>query len=338
VPTVTRSSSTAGSPARWAPRGSVAAWVLCALLMLAGANCLLARSLDTGWHGYVLLATVLPLAACVLAAGGAALLLARRWLPGLLVLAMTAAVAAPYVPVAAAGALGQHAGGPRTLRVVTLNLRLGLADAASVVALLRDQRADVLAVQELTPQALQRLQQAGIDALLPQHYLDPAPHASGVAIFSRLPLAEPRYRMGFSLHVISAVLALPGGGSLTFLSSHLVAPWPQSAGAWQTENARLGTLLGQLGGCAIDAGDFNGTTDHAALRSLMRSGRVHDAATQAGALTLRTFPADSHLPPLAAIDHVLVRGLSARAAHSVHIRGSDHRAVVTLLSVGSCPA
>ncbi|MGA8115999.1 MAG: endonuclease/exonuclease/phosphatase family protein, partial [Actinocatenispora sp.] len=47
-------------------------------------------------------------------------------------------------------------GGP-TLRVMTVNLRVGAADAATIVRLVRDDRVDLVAMQEYTPAAKTRL-------------------------------------------------------------------------------------------------------------------------------------------------------------------------------------
>src|SRR4051812_35058769 len=72
----------------------------------------------------------------------------------------------------------------RRLRVATVSLRLGLVPAESVLDLVRRHAVDILAVQELTPEAEQRLRAAGLDDLLPHSRVLPArqgaiPSASG---------------------------------------------------------------------------------------------------------------------------------------------------------------
>jgi len=48
---------------------------------------------------------------------------------------------------------------------------------------------------------------------------------------------------------------------------------------------------------------------------------------------VRTFPADSWLPPLLAIDHILTRNCAATSVRSVPIPGSDHRGIVATVMV-----
>ena len=59
------------------------------------------------------------------------------------------------------------------LRVLSVNLFFGQADAEVIVALVRQADPDVLFVQELTADAVTRLKQAGLDDLMPhaQHEL-----------------------------------------------------------------------------------------------------------------------------------------------------------------------
>ena len=57
----------------------------------------------------------------------------------------------------------------KTITVMTLNCRRGLADAGSVVGAVRERGVQVLALQELTDDAVAALSAAGLDALLPHH-------------------------------------------------------------------------------------------------------------------------------------------------------------------------
>jgi len=76
------------------------------------------------------------------------------------------------------------------LRVMTVNVRVGGADAATIVRLVRDNRIDLLAVQEYTPGARDNLRAAGLDALLPYRLDDAEPLAVGSALFSWVPLQK----------------------------------------------------------------------------------------------------------------------------------------------------
>ena len=55
----------------------------------------------------------------------------------------------------------------RYARIMTLNTRNGLADAAAIVRTVREQHVEVLALQELNPALISRLNEAGLRELLP---------------------------------------------------------------------------------------------------------------------------------------------------------------------------
>ena len=82
----------------------------------------------------------------------------------------------------------------------------------------------------------------------------------------------------------------------------------------------------------IVPGDFNSTLDMRPFRDLLRHG-YKDAAEQAGAATAPTFPANTWLPPLIAIDHILTRRSIATSLHTVAVPGSDHLALVATIKI-----
>jgi endonuclease/exonuclease/phosphatase family metal-dependent hydrolase len=71
------------------------------------------------------------------------------------------------------------------------------------------------------------------------------------------------------------------------------------------------------------AGDFNATYDMEPFRRLLRND-FRDAGEQSGAGLAASYPADSSVPPLLGIDHVLTFNSQASDAHTVRIPGSDH--------------
>ena len=218
-----------------------------------------------------------------------------------------------------------EAGGP-TLRVVTVNLYYGRAHAESVVARVRQAGADVLFVQELTADAVNRLKQAGLEDLMPHTQLElRAGRSCGSGIYSRFPLGEgPPVPPARAAHP-TALVELPGGESVELICAHPSAPALARGGAirWRSELAAL-PPPGERP--RVIAGDFNATLDHAAFRAVLRLGYA-DAARQTGSALTRTWGPPGKRP-LLTIDHVLVsRGCSVLAC-SVHvIPGSDHRAV-----------
>jgi endonuclease/exonuclease/phosphatase (EEP) superfamily protein YafD len=87
-------------------------------------------------------------------------------------------------------------------------------------------------------------------------------------------------------------------------------------------------------GCAIVTGDFNATLDMRPFRDLLSDG-YRDAAEQSGAGRTPAFPADSWLPPMIAIDHILTRHCRATSLRTLEIPGSDHRGIVASVTIPS---
>jgi endonuclease/exonuclease/phosphatase family metal-dependent hydrolase len=209
------------------------------------------------------------------------------------------------------------AGGP-VLRVLTLNMFVGRADAEVVVARVRELEADVLFLQELNAEAVSRLKQAGLDDLMPHSRIELRP-ASG--IYARFPLGGAPVQQAQP----SALLELPGGEAVELVCVHPRPPTRKHGGArWWRETLERLPPPGALP--RVVAGDFNATLDHAVFRDVLRLGYA-DAAVQTGNGLRPTWG-----PPgrnaLFTLDHVLVSRSCAVLRYSVHfIPGSDHRAV-----------
>jgi len=215
-------------------------------------------------------------------------------------------------------------GGP-VLRVLTVNLYVGRADAEVIVARVREAGVDVLFLQELTADAETRLKQAGLENLMPHAQLELRGGSRGSGIYSRFPLNEGPPVASVRAAQPTALLELPGGEALELVCVHPSAPGlaRQGAARWRGDLAVL-PPPGELP--RVIAGDFNATLDHAAFRDVLHLGYV-DAARQAGIALTPTWG----LPGKGAvitIDHVLVDRSCAVLACSVHVvPGSDHRAV-----------
>jgi endonuclease/exonuclease/phosphatase family metal-dependent hydrolase len=211
-----------------------------------------------------------------------------------------------------------------------LNLRVGGAAPGTVVALVRDEHVDLLAVQEYTPEAAAGFTAAGLDALLPYRIADAEPLGIGSALYARWPLADgttPVAPGGFAQ--ASATLAVPGAAPVQVRSVHPCAPYTSGhQGCWQRGLAAE-PHAGRDGPVRLLLGDFNATLDHPPLRRLIGSG-YRDAADEAGAGLSPTWPAD--LVPLVALDHVLADdriGIRTVSTHAVP--DTDHRALAATL-------
>ncbi|MGH4025325.1 MAG: endonuclease/exonuclease/phosphatase family protein [Pseudonocardiaceae bacterium] len=269
-------------------------------------------------------------------AGAGVLVLAglatRRW--GSTVAAALAVVVlgAGVLPRALAETQPQPTG--PALTVASSNLYFGRADAGAVVDLVRSRKVDVLSLQELTPQAVAALGAAGLWRLLPHRVLRPEPRAAGSGLASRYPLRERASTQTTSYHwQPAAVVELPGAAETEVVAVHAVAPVGRVPPArWRAE---ISGLPRPLPGPAtrLLVGDFNATLDHQPLRALLGTG-YRDAADVLGRGLRATWPADTALAPIAAIDHVLVEpACLVRSFDTVAIPGADHRAVVAELTV-----
>jgi endonuclease/exonuclease/phosphatase (EEP) superfamily protein YafD len=225
------------------------------------------------------------------------------------------------------------------VRVVSANLYEGKADSDQLVRAAQAQ-ADVIAFQELTPHEVDRLSRAGLDATFPYRWLDARGAAGGVGMWSRFPIEAPRRIDGYTFAFLTARIRMTGvSGGPTIVVAHLPGPWPYPMDAWRRDLDRSPVTLSEVGkqageGCVIVAGDVNSTTDMRPFRALLHNG-YRDAAEQSGAGFKPTFPANSRLPPLLAIDHVLTRNCRATSLRTLNVPGSDHRGLVVTIAIPS---
>ncbi|MFF0814487.1 endonuclease/exonuclease/phosphatase family protein [Rhodococcus sp. NPDC003318] len=283
------------------------------------------------------LVVVAASAAPYLMVGAAAALLVflvARHRAGLIVATAVAALAGwTQAPLYLGG--GDATGGE--LVVMQANIEFGKGDTNTVVAHVRSREVDILTVDELTVSAAAGLSDAGLDEMLPHRYIRPAASgADGTGIWSRYPLDEQVEYPDFVMAALSARVALPGDRSLTVFAAHPLPSWPRhQTPIWADELSRLHTILDGLrsqSDTVLMAADFNATWDHAQFRALLGGG-VRDAAEQAGAGVLRTYPADRSWPPLLSIDRILVAGATATAVEAVDLPGADHRGIVARIAV-----
>ncbi len=223
------------------------------------------------------------------------------------------------------------------VRVMTANLLYGHADPRVLVALARDS-ADLVVVQEMTPQAANGLSAAGLDDTFPHRVIDPRDRAAGIGIWSRYPITESGAISGYALPMLSARIQVPAVVTdPSVVAVHLAAPWVQPIGRWLQDIERLPSTLREMArdggaGAVIVAGDLNATYDMQPFRRLLSEGYRH-AAEQAGAGLTFTFPNRRWRPPLIGIDHVLVHNCAATSARTVVVPGSDHRGLIVSIDI-----
>ncbi len=264
-------------------------------------------------------------------AGAAIFAVLRRWIGAGMAIAVFAAAFWTQAPLYVGRMVGDDG---HAVMAMQANLLFDGADPASLVDEVRARNIAVLTVNELTPAAVEDLGRAGLDRVLPHRYLRPGNAASGTGIWSSYPLSDTVEYDGFMFNQISAAADVPSIGPVAVYAFHPVPPIVH-AQVWADELSRLHDILDRAPSDrpVIVGGDFNATYDHSQFRALV-SGRFGDAAEQAGAGHLITYPTDKWPAPLVGIDHILTAGACAVAAETVDLPGSDHRAVVARLRLG----
>ncbi|UOY00511.1 endonuclease/exonuclease/phosphatase family protein [Blastococcus sp. PRF04-17] len=316
-----------GDPRRRRRRGALAVaapWALWAALRAAGAERGFPLVPAISFTPYAALSAVLPLAVARWARSPAAAAVSVG--AGAVLAGAVLVRSRPSAP-AAPGA------GPR-VRVASVSLRKGLVLPGPVLDLVRRHDVDVLSVQELTPEAERALVADGIGKLLPEAHVIPArpgtvPSASG-AVWTRLPVLARSATPG-TFEQPTVRLAVDGAPDLEVTAVHTEPP-ATSPGAVRRWNSDLAALPAPEDGVLrVLAGDFNATLDHAALRTVLRTGYV-DAARQVGrALAWTWRPLRLRFPRLA-LDHVLLDPrIAVATVELVPLEGSDHRALVAHL-------
>jgi endonuclease/exonuclease/phosphatase (EEP) superfamily protein YafD len=296
---------------------------------------LASRYLPITNHVVLLTAALSPYLTLCAALSAVLLILARRWMLAIAAAVLTVTTLAVQAPLYRGSDATRTAGA--VVRVMSANLREGLADPDYPVRSARAQ-ADVVAFQELTPQEVDRLSAAGLDATFPYRWLDARASASGVGVWSRFPMHATRRIDGYENAFVSAQIPVPGTSiDPTVVVAHIPGPWPQPIDDWHRDLDRLPVTFLEVAerageGSVIVAGDLNSTTDMRPFRALLRNG-YRDAAEQSGAGIEPTFPADWPLPAFLAIDHILTRGCAATSLRTMEIPGSDHRALVATVQI-----
>ena len=224
--------------------------------------------------------------------------------------------------------IGGGGGGEPVVTVATVNMTIGGADADAVVAMVREQNVDVLAVAELTPGAASALVDAGLDEELPYSEVLAEPGVPGSGLWSRFELTEAVDVRGFFSHTISATITGPVG-DFTVFAVHPQAPGKYNHDNWAADVRLLHDVLAEVDGPVIVAGDFNTTRDQMGFRDIEALGYV-DAADRIDAGFQPTFPENRQPCLLVAIDHVMTRDVPLRPAtfHTLVIPGADHRALI----------
>ncbi|MEU6236584.1 endonuclease/exonuclease/phosphatase family protein [Kitasatospora sp. NPDC047058] len=306
---------------------------LCAAALVPSAALAVVRL--GGWDDGTSLA--MPMVLLPYAAAGALLALVvllalRSWwvagVAGLLVVLQLCWLVPRFVPEGGSVA----ADAPR-LRVATSNAYMGQVDAAALVKLVREQRIDVLAMEEFWGAAPGAMEQAGIREVLPHRQVRPG---RDTVLYSRLSLAPLDASAPEEARSLVAAEVAVGGRTVRLTAVHTYYPLGD-AGRWSRDFAGLRAAATGATRNAVFLGDFNATLDHAPMRELLATG-LTDTHAELGRGVSPTWPEDNadfpYLPPVIQIDHVLHGdALTAVSVAEHRVPGTDHRAVVAELAV-----
>lgn len=315
---------------------SVVLWLVVAGLLLPAVALTVLRLVqgDGGWfvRGVAFTPVALPLYAAALL-----LLVARRLLGGrrgtvvavvpLVGLVLHALWVAPYLT----GSNPPPSAGSATVTVMTANLLRGEADVLQLLAEASERDADLLAVQEVTDEALALLEQGGVEELFPYRAGETGNDITGTMVLSRTPVADV---VPLATRMTSFTATVELDGAPWAVAVVHPAPPLGSADTWRREHAVVLEAVR-----AVDAdlvlGDFNAAPDHEPMLALADAG-WRDVAELANEGWQPTWPADgvepvSDLPSprLVQIDHVLVgERIAAVGSARVELAGTDHATVV----------
>lgn len=224
------------------------------------------------------------------------------------------------------------------MRVMTLNTKNGNADAEQIVSIVRDQRVEVLALQEVSDSLVERLSAVGLDELLPSRVLGAAGAGDngGInAIYALAPVSDASDSiLPVTGSAVPACTIVAGGRPVRLVSAHPASPKTGARGFWNESLANLGTLR-RYDDEYLIMGDFNSTWDHSRYRKMLGDTLV-DASQQAGEGFHMTYPSEPHyamvpVPPMIEIDHIVYSknsGMSVGDLQTVDVQGTDHFALL----------
>ena len=217
------------------------------------------------------------------------------------------------------------------LRLVSFNV-LGRNDRYDdVLAMLREENADVVLLMEVKPEWARQIE--SLRDRYPHHHVVPRGDNFGIALLSRLPWTsiETHYFGSAEVPTIVAEFEL-NGQSLTLIGTHPVPPGSATLAAERNEQlAEIGSFIGGKRDTLVVAGDLNVTSYSPYFHDLLKRCNLRDSRQGYGVQASWS----PQLPGLSIpIDHCLVS--PEIAVHSRRIGphlGSDHRAVIVELQL-----
>ncbi|CAN5854679.1 hypothetical protein BH23ACT5_BH23ACT5_00330 [soil metagenome] len=212
------------------------------------------------------------------------------------------------------------------MRLLTFNLFNGRARPQSVADLIDRLRPDVVAAQEMAPDAA-----AVISARLGHGRLDPSTDHQGLGLASLEPMEVTRVPLPHRDAMVGRL------DDMTIWAVHLANPvgFPPPFSARRAQVVALASHLADAERTVV-VGDFNATPIWPAYRRLTSGPFVDGVLEWARRVGTRPSPTWGYKPWLPAslrIDHVFVTGVEVTGVEVARVRGTDHRALVVDLEI-----
>jgi endonuclease/exonuclease/phosphatase (EEP) superfamily protein YafD len=219
-------------------------------------------------------------------------------------------------------------------RIMTLNTRTGLANVNEIVHTVKEQHVEILALQEMSQGFIQRLTAAGINDVLPHSVIAKTKHGdnggvNGLWSAATMSDSNPNLIPVEASSIPAASISL-GHTTVRFGSVHPNSPTRGKQSVWSSGLDSISSLK-NYDHTYVLMGDFNSTWDHSSFRSLLGS-RFVDSSQQAGEGLHMTYPANSTLPSVIEIDHIVHdKGVVVGDMETISIGGSDHKALLATM-------
>jgi len=210
--------------------------------------------------------------------------------------------------------------------LLSLNLKAGMGDLDQLVT--QAAQADVVVLVESTPDALLALKQYDWDQRFPYSIGDIDQLVTNSTVFSRYPLSHTASLPNSSFQQWITSVEVPELGAVRLMAVHPCNPYCGD-NLWASEHDSLADIAQpNLGGPLIMVGDFNAVDDHGPMRRLKQMG-LESVTDILGKGWLPTYPANTAMPPLLAIDHILINSqLTATSLEAFKVANTDHLGLI----------
>lgn len=248
------------------------------------------------------------------------------------------------------------------LHLLTLNCKYGKADAKTIVRIVQNKHIDILALQEVTQELLERLDSSGIAGQLPYRSVGQKTtddNGGFNVLFSNTkPASKQSVSVALPASAVPTMLIPWHDKSILFASAHPKSPqrgalnWGDSilslaglnmsatiqqrntnASAESQSSFDVAAAQAHTSECVV-MGDLNSSIFHPSLRRLLRNGQFLDGALALHKGIHPSFPANwSLIPPLIEIDHILLsRGLVMESMKTIRVPSTDHLGLSATIS------